>query len=1208
MSALAATSGPIIETSDLEVIVEYHPQVESLLGWERAKALGQSVSELLVAPADRAGYAEWRQQCLLHGDRPPCPLKEVRARHRDGREFSALLTLLAGPAETGRYRLSVRPIGDGLATGDQAAGSVASFRALLESFPVGVWIADRDGNVLQGNREAQRIWGGARYVGIPQFGDYRGWWPSTGQLIQPEEWALTRALRKGETLLEELVDIESFDGVRKTIVISAAPIRDGRGEIIGALVVNQDVSELKRVQEELKKGRDELEARVMARTAELSRANELMKEEIANRKRIEENLHFEKEFLTAVLNQIEDGIAACDANGRLTYFNRATMEFHGLPHKPLAPEEWTDYYNLFYADGETPLARDEIPLFMAFQGRPVRNLELVIAPKDRPSRRVLSSGQAIHDRNGNKIGAVVAMHDVTERRRAEAALRKQQFLLHYIINSVPHSIFWKDRDDRFLGGNQNFLETLGVRSAEEMIGRTDHDFFPKEQADHFVRCDIEVMESGIPMLNIEEPQNRADGTHTLLTSKVPLRDENGQVMGLLGIFADITDRKRMEEELAGAKEAAEAAAKAKSDFLTIISHELRTPLTLILGPLDMILARADGVPAATRIELERIQRNASRLFVLVNDILDFVRIEAGRVQVNWEYLDVSGLIGQIVADASSAAERAGIQLRFTDDARLGQAPLDRGKFEKIVLNLLGNALKFTPRGGRIDLRLKATERDFELSVIDSGPGIPVEQQALLFRRFQQLDTSTTRKYEGSGIGLALVKEFAELMGGTVGVESASGKGSRFFVCFARTADVAMTSKAAPVEAEGAPPIDHRTAAKQMWTASLETTLAAEPRRSQKSRILVVEDNADMREFLRQIIAEDYLVETAENGAQAWQVARTRPPDAIVSDVMMPEMDGYELVARLKADAQLKKIPVVLLTAKASREEVVEGLRSGADDYLGKPFAPAELKARLESVLRLYRMQWDLEATLKALRETQEQLIHTAKMGAVGTLIAGLSHELNNPLSAILMNVQALAETPSADEGLVKRLSRSIENQTRRCARLVHALLDFSRKRPAAREPISPAALFGRISEFCEPMARQRDIRLRFQEGDAKHLHVCVQEVETALLNLITNAMAASPAGGEILVKAEERIRAERDGVQISVVDTGSGIAEDVLPRIFDPFFTTKPPGQGTGLGLSLTRKIVDDHGGTIFVESKKDRGTRVEMWLPVAGGGDDSRP
>jgi signal transduction histidine kinase len=363
----------------------------------------------------------------------------------------------------------------------------------------------------------------------------------------------------------------------------------------------------------------------------------------------------------------------------------------------------------------------------------------------------------------------------------------------------------------------------------------------------------------------------------------------------------------------------------------------------------------------------------------------------------------------------------------------------------------------------------------------------------------------------------------------------------------------------------------------------------------------------MREYLCQIIAEEYLVETAENGAEAWQMARTRTPDAIVSDVMMPEMDGYELVARLKADAQLRKIPVILLTAKASREEIVEGLRSGADDYLGKPFLPAELKARLGSVLRLYRMQWDLEATLKALRDTQEQLIHTAKMGAVGTLIAGLSHELNNPLSAILMNVQALAQASSADEALVQRVSRAIETQTRRCACLVSALLDFSRKRPSAREPISPAALFGRISEFCEPMARQRDIRLRFQ-GDAKRLHVCVQEVETALLNLITNAMAATPAGGEILVKAEERTRAHRDGVEISVVDTGSGIADDVLPRIFDPFFTTKPPGQGTGLGLSLTRKIVDDHGGSIRVESRKDCGTRVEMWLPVEGKDDERRP
>jgi signal transduction histidine kinase len=281
------------------------------------------------------------------------------------------------------------------------------------------------------------------------------------------------------------------------------------------------------------------------------------------------------------------------------------------------------------------------------------------------------------------------------------------------------------------------------------------------------------MESGDPMLDKEEPQSPSErGTRTLLTSKVPLRDETGGVIGLLGIYADITERKHMEEELEEARRAAEAAARAKSEFLTTVSHELRTPLTLILGPLACLLS-SEEPPLAPRIraDLERVQRNARRLHRLVNDLLDHQKIEAGQMRLDWEVVDVAELCADMVDDALVAAERGGIELSIQADPELGSVPLDRRKFEKIMLNLLGNALKFTPPEGRVAVSVRAMDDQFELSVEDTGPGIPAGSTHLLFRRFQQIDASPTRKHEGTGIGLSLVKELAEMMGGTAGVTS-----------------------------------------------------------------------------------------------------------------------------------------------------------------------------------------------------------------------------------------------------------------------------------------------------------------------------------------------------------------------------------------------------------------------------------------------------
>ncbi|WP_437675235.1 ATP-binding protein [Sorangium sp. So ce131] len=829
-------------------------------------------------------------------------------------------------------------------------------------------------------------------------------------------------------------------------------------------------------------------------------------------------------------------------------------------------------------------------------------------------------------------------------------------MLKYVIANVPHAIFWKDRQGRFLGGNQNFLNDTNTKVLENLVGKTDFDVWGRrDDAEAFVRIDREVMERGTSILDIEEPLLRPDGEQrVLLTSKVPIRDERGEVAGLLGIYVDITERKRMEVELKEAKEAADAAARAKGEFLTVMSHELRTPLSLILGPLDSLLSSKDEpLSPRARADLERIQRSGRRLRRLVDDVLDYQKIEAGKMQVDWEAVDVKELVEDMVEEARPAAEHGGVQLSLRADPALRTIPVDRRKLEKIALNLLGNALKFTPPGGRVEVGLRATNSHVELSVEDTGPGIPPDQRHLLFQRFQQIDASATRKHEGTGIGLSLAKELAELMGGTVGVESEPGVGSRFFVRLPRAADGAMASlspraPAPPSPSGGAgagvatPPAPRAAdalaapAPAPRAADALAASAPAPPPRAagdlaapapraaagvreggrveaRTSRVLVVEDNLDMASYLEGILSAEHEVLLATNGWEALESVRATRPDVIVSDVMMPGMDGFELVRRLKGDPELRDIPILLLTARAGRAEAVGGLEVGADDYVSKPFDPLVLKARIRAAERLHRAyvelaarNRELAAALERLSETQGELLQAGKMAAIGTLVAGLSHEMNNPVSVILMNAQLLLRRHRKGDGLpdeaalVKALG-AIERQAKRCSDLVTALLEYARGKPVGRQPCDVREALRRAVDLSAPRARERRVHLEANSSASVLPAVLVNtsQLESALLNVIGNALDASPRGGAVVIGARPRPHGDVHGVEIDVRDAGCGIRAEDLSRIFEPFFTTKPPGQGTGLGLSLTHRFIQEHQGSIRVESALGEGTTVRMWLPA---------
>ncbi|WP_394836247.1 ATP-binding protein [Pendulispora rubella] len=598
--------------------------------------------------------------------------------------------------------------------------------------------------------------------------------------------------------------------------------------------------------------------------------------------------------------------------------------------------------------------------------------------------------------------------------------KKLNFLFDSIVDNVPIMLFVKDAaDGKFVLYNKAGEELMGTER-EKMIGKTDYELTP-ENADFFRARDREVLEGRKLVIVDERLTTPAGEQRWLYTKKIPLLDDSGEPRYLLGICEDITERKRTEQELRAARDAAEAANQAKSDFFANVSHELRTPLTLILGPLDSLLAGEAG-PLTPEVltRLQRMRRNTARLNGLVNDLLDFSKIEAGKMTVHWRSVGAAEVVSHVVEDAHLVAKQRGVALHAPVLQGVPDAvPLDAHMFEKIVLNLVGNALKFTPAGGSIDVSLTGSDEGIELRVRDTGIGIDPEKTSLLFQRFQQLDSSASRKYEGTGIGLALVKEFAELMGGSVAVQSEPGKGSTFSVKLPKNADRATVLRGHIEEATAEVPAYDET--RDALLAESPASSIPEPPLTYtgKPRLLLAEDNPDMRAYVHELLDAKYDVVAVENGKLALEAARRYLPDVIVSDVMMPEMNGFELVAAIKGDPALKQVPVILLTARAGKEAVASGLEEGgADDYLTKPFSPAELRARVAAARRLHQAYQDLALRLDELVVTRDQLVEAEKLSLAGRLARAVAGEIREPLAS-LRATPAASSSPEAARAIVR---------------------------------------------------------------------------------------------------------------------------------------------------------------------------------------------
>ncbi|OUL20049.1 histidine kinase [Nostoc sp. T09] len=688
----------------------------------------------------------------------------------------------------------------------------------------------------------------------------------------------------------------------------------------------------------------------------------------------------------------------------------------------------------------------------------------------------------------------------------------------------------------------------------------------------------------------------------------PRLDLDGEYRTLLELVAQqvensIANAQAYEKELKRALALAELD-RAKTAFFTNVSHEFRTPLTLILNPLEQVIAQTHAsLQPEQREQLAIVQRNAMRLHKLVNTLLDFSRIEADRIQAVYEPTDLAQFTAELASVFRSAIETASLQLIVDCPPLSDLVYVDREMWEKIVLNLISNAFKFTFTG-EIAVSLHQIGDKVELKIRDTGTGITDEELPKIFERFHRIRGVKARNHEGSGIGLALVAELVHLHGGTVNVESVFGKGTTFTVTLptgllhlpsnqiSAKPTLASTSVGAALYFEEA---QQWLTEENLWVWGRHKVAAPNPppiNSSQFStaRILLVDDNTDMRDYVARLLSKQWQVEAVNNGVAALAAVSLQPPDLVLTDVMMPEMDGFELLSALRADPKTKGIPIIMLSARAGEEAAIEGLQAGANDYIIKPFSAQELVARVDSHLQMARLRQELSSN-----HLKDEFLAT------------VTHELHAPLVAIL-GWTRLLRSNQLDRSTALRALDTIERSANNQAMLIEDLLNISTilsgKVHIDRQPVNLTSTVGEVMQtmFSDAQAKRIQIVETRRQSLQKDICVCgdLIRLQQVFSKLLHNAIKFTPKGGSI----EVRLDAVDSWCSIQVSDNGIGISADFLPHVFDRFTQEEVPSRhtpgGLGLGLAIARQLVELHGGTIEAASDGiGRGATFTVKLPL---------
>jgi signal transduction histidine kinase len=718
-------------------------------------------------------------------------------------------------------------------------------------------------------------------------------------------------------------------------------------------------------------------------------------------------------------------------------------------------------------------------------------------------------------------------------------------------------------------------------------------------------------------------------TGVLIAGLNPYRPLDVSYAGFLNlvagqISASMANARAYESERKRAEALAEID-RAKTAFFSNVSHEFRTPLTLMLGPLQDLLARSQThLTPTAKEQIELANRNGARLLRLVNTLLDFSRIEAGRVEAVYQATDLAGFTSELASVFRSATDKAGLRL-VADCASLGEPVyVDRDMWEKIVLNLISNAFKFT-FDGEIEVSVHRVGNFAELRVRDTGVGIPPEAIPRLFERFHRVPNTRSRTHEGTGIGLALVQELVKLHSGFIRVESTLGKGSTFVVSIPFGQDHLASGqlgggRSMTSTAVGASPFVEEALRWLPDSSNDEDAIPSDellpvpcPPTSEsgvRPRILIADDNADMRQYLARLLAEHYDVETVPDGKAALDVARERPPNLILSDVMMPVLDGFQLLEAIRYDQHTRRIPVVLLSARAGEESRVEGMQAGADDYLIKPFSARELLARISARLEITRLQGEGEQRYRELAESLEKQVRarTQQLEQRTTELMKQSEDIRNLSAQLLQNQseerrhiarelhdsagQSLAVLSMTLAQLIEEArakAPEITDQAEASEKIVRQLQQEIRTASYLLHPplLDESGLTSALGWYTQGLKERTDLDISLNVSE--DFGRIQRDIELVIFRLVQECLTNIHRHSESHTATIQLTR-EEDAIALEVRDNGKGISPKRLAEI---------QSGGSGVGIRGMRERVAHFSGTMQIESDGS-GTRIFVTLPIA--------
>ena len=564
--------------------------------------------------------------------------------------------------------------------------------------------------------------------------------------------------------------------------------------------------------------------------------------------------------------------------------------------------------------------------------------ELVHHHQDGRTVTVASLRVLYRDETGVPVAILEASHDITERKQTEEALREARQMFRLVLDTIPSRVFWKDRNSVFLGCNKLFAQDAGLSSPEQIIGHTDYDYPWREQAELYRTDDHSVIESGTSKLRYEEPQTTPDGRRIWVsTSKIPLRDMDNQIIGVMGTYEDVTERKRTEAELQKAKSAAEASSKAKDHFMAVLSHELRNPLCPVLATAAMLQQDAH-LDTDTREQLEVIRRNVELEARLIDDLLDVTRIERGKIELHRQMVDLRQIISNAVEVCKPDIEARHLEfgVEAPDEPFLVDA--DAGRLQQVFWNLLRNAIKFTPLGGCVGMRCRREGNTVIAEVNDSGIGIDPHILPRILNAFEQGEEGTNRQFGGLGLGLTISKAMVEMHGGTIEAHSeGKGKGASFCVRLPLVVSGPAPAAASPGETQSPP---------------------ESPRKLVALRILLVEDHGDTVRIIRRLLESDgHKVDAAADVATALQLCLSREYDLLLSDLGLPDGSGLELMRSLRHQGIM--LAGIALSGFGQEADINQSLAAGFTSHLTKPV--------------------DFKVLQQAIRQTMAMLSETKEM-------------------------------------------------------------------------------------------------------------------------------------------------------------------------------------------------------------------------------------